>query len=151
MCHKTVCGDGIKEGFEQCDDGNLIPYDGCSPTCTIEPKCAGGTCTAVCGDGLKFPQEQCDDGNTITGDGCSSTCTIETGLDLHRVTNQAPPTHAGHPHPLPRHALHAARRPRAGAPRLRGLRQRRSTGLVKAQLGSDSEPVLASNGSPTAA
>ena len=44
------------EGFEQCDDGNLVPYDGCSPTCTIEPKCAGGTCTAVCGDGLKFPQ-----------------------------------------------------------------------------------------------
>ena len=40
------------------------PYDGCSPTCTIEPKCAGGQCTPVCGDGLKFPQEACDDGNT---------------------------------------------------------------------------------------
>src|SRR5215468_1790429 len=28
-----VCGDGVKTGSKQCDDGNLVPYDGCSPTC----------------------------------------------------------------------------------------------------------------------
>ncbi|MEF2175577.1 MAG: LamG-like jellyroll fold domain-containing protein [Candidatus Absconditabacteria bacterium] len=28
-----VCGNGVKEGIEECDDGNLINYDGCSSTC----------------------------------------------------------------------------------------------------------------------
>src|SRR5262249_55209837 len=81
VCHLTVCGDGIKEGSEQCDDNNLVPYDGCSPSCTIEPVCVSGTCTAVCGDGLKFPQEDCDDGNLQDGDGCSSRCTLEPGFN----------------------------------------------------------------------
>jgi cysteine-rich repeat protein len=83
----TVCGDGHKEGSEQCDDGNLRPFDGCSPTCTNEPKCGYPNndtaqpyqCFSVCGDGIKMPNEQCDDGNLQNGDGCSSTCTIEPG------------------------------------------------------------------------
>ncbi|MSP17683.1 MAG: DUF4215 domain-containing protein, partial [Myxococcales bacterium] len=32
----AVCGDGAMAGFEQCDDGNTIPGDGCSGTCTRE-------------------------------------------------------------------------------------------------------------------
>ena len=28
----SVCGDGVVEGTEACDDGNLDPNDGCSPT-----------------------------------------------------------------------------------------------------------------------
>jgi uncharacterized repeat protein (TIGR01451 family) len=36
-CH---CGDGsINQISEQCDDGNLIDYDGCSSTCQIESAC----------------------------------------------------------------------------------------------------------------
>jgi fibro-slime domain-containing protein len=31
-----TCGDGRREGAEACDDGNLNPSDGCSPTCTVE-------------------------------------------------------------------------------------------------------------------
>jgi len=77
-------------GSEQCDDGNIVPFDGCSPTCTNEPLC--GTvntyisptpaatnyqCFARCGDGLVLPPEQCDDGNTQNGDGCDSTCKVE--------------------------------------------------------------------------
>jgi cysteine-rich repeat protein len=31
-----VCGNGIVEGFEECDDGNTMGGDGCSSTCTIE-------------------------------------------------------------------------------------------------------------------
>ena len=27
-CRSTVCGDNIIEGYEECDDGNDIPYDG---------------------------------------------------------------------------------------------------------------------------
>lgn len=31
-----VCGDGVVNGIEACDDGNLEAGDGCSPSCTIE-------------------------------------------------------------------------------------------------------------------
>lgn len=87
-CYKTVCGDGHREGSEQCDDGNVRPFDGCSPACTNEPTCgypAKDTkqpyqCFSVCGDGIKMPDEECDDGNVQNGDGCSSTCTTEKGF-----------------------------------------------------------------------
>jgi fibro-slime domain-containing protein len=89
QCYKTVCGDGHKQGTEQCDDGNTRPFDGCSATCTNEPKCGYPSndptkpyqCFSVCGDGIKMPDEKCDDGNTQNGDGCSSTCTIEPGYN----------------------------------------------------------------------
>ncbi len=32
----VVCGDGTRNGHEQCDDGNIDGNDGCSATCTIE-------------------------------------------------------------------------------------------------------------------
>lgn len=32
-----VCGDGTQDLGEECDDGNLMAADGCSPTCTLEP------------------------------------------------------------------------------------------------------------------
>ena len=137
VCHATTCGDGIKEGFEQCDDNNRIPYDGCSPTCEIEPKCAGGTCTAVCGDGLKFPGEQCDDGNTKNGDGCSSTCMIETGWTC-TATNQAPPATLTIP------ILYRDMRYKgtaSGHPDFQNVIAG-ETGLVKSTLGADSEPVF---------
>ena len=31
----TECGNGIVEGEEQCDDGNLAGGDGCSPVCRV--------------------------------------------------------------------------------------------------------------------
>src|SRR5262249_34593333 len=33
----AVCGDGVIDVGEQCDDGNTLPNDCCSPTCQIEP------------------------------------------------------------------------------------------------------------------
>lgn len=81
---------GTVKGAEQCDDGNTLPFDGCSPTCTNEPLCGtkntyvNGSadvafqCFARCGDGLVLPPETCDDGNTLNGDGCSDACKIET-------------------------------------------------------------------------
>jgi fibro-slime domain-containing protein len=88
VCTHTVCGDGAPEGTEQCDDGNLAPYDGCDRFCHKEPKCSGSPyeCGAVCGDGMKFPEEECDDGNTSDGDGCSFDCKLEDGFDC---TNDA--------------------------------------------------------------
>jgi cysteine-rich repeat protein len=62
-----TCGNGVVEPGEQCDDGNTVAGDGCSPTCQLEG----------CGNGVIDPGEQCDDGNTVSGDGCSATCQRE--------------------------------------------------------------------------
>lgn len=66
-----VCGDGIMNGIEECDDGNNVNSDGCSSTCIIEQ------ITPVCGNGVKETGEECDDGannkNTCTV-GPSGTC-----------------------------------------------------------------------------
>src|SRR5580693_6648931 len=87
-CETTaVCGDGIVEAGETCDDGNSIPGDGCSGTCQTEPgySCPnpGKPCVftgqGLCGDGRIEGTEECDDGNTVSGDGCSSTCQVEAG------------------------------------------------------------------------
>jgi fibro-slime domain-containing protein len=80
-----TCGNGKLDPGEQCDDGNTVGGDGCTPLCQIEK---GWTCPtpgqpcvrdAVCGDGVITPPETCDDGNTTGGDGCSSTCQVESG------------------------------------------------------------------------
>jgi cysteine-rich repeat protein len=67
-----VCGNGIIEAGEDCDDGNTADNDGCSSTCHRE----------FCGDGIVNGSEQCDDGNNTSGDGCDSGCHIETGGGL---------------------------------------------------------------------
>ncbi len=66
-----VCGDGVSEGAEQCDDGNTRDGDGCSRTCTVEEPTG-----AQCGNGVVELGEACDDGNTRDGDGCESTCVV---------------------------------------------------------------------------
>ena len=40
-----VCGDGVVDPGETCDDGNTLPCDGCSATCQIET--SAGTCDQV--------------------------------------------------------------------------------------------------------
>jgi cysteine-rich repeat protein len=91
-CKTTVCGNGIKEGSEQCDDGNKLTGDGCSPFCRLEPNCpaTGGACLGVCGDGILLPEEamdptNCDDGNTVAGDGCSAICKVEPGYKCKQL------------------------------------------------------------------
>ncbi len=80
-----VCGDGIVETGEQCDDGNTMPGDGCNGVCQVENgyvcPAAGGKCVliATCGNGVLDPGEGCDDGNLKPGDGCSSACQVELG------------------------------------------------------------------------
>jgi len=84
-CRQTTCGDGIAEGTEDCDDGNLLIGDGCTPFCTREPSCTDGSCTPVCGDEVVFAPETCDDGNVVDGDGCSSDCQVEVGWTCEEV------------------------------------------------------------------
>lgn len=68
---EPVCGNGIVEAWEECDDGNLVNGDGCNSLCQIEEA------EPVCGNGVVEEWEQCDDGNTEDGDGCSATCMVE--------------------------------------------------------------------------
>jgi len=37
VCPAPVCGNGIQETGEQCDDGNTVDGDGCRGDCTLEP------------------------------------------------------------------------------------------------------------------
>ncbi len=63
-----VCGNGIVESGEECDDGNANNITGpCTPSCTI----------LVCGNNIVESPEECDDGNLIDNDGCSSLCVVE--------------------------------------------------------------------------
>ncbi len=59
----ALCGNGVREGSEQCDGGA-----NCGTDCMFLP---------FCGDGQIANGEQCDDGATVNGDGCSSTCSVE--------------------------------------------------------------------------
>jgi cysteine-rich repeat protein len=63
----ATCGNGVLDPFEQCDDGNAVDGDSCSPACAI----------TLCGNGVLDPGEQCDDGNLQSGDGCSQVCKLE--------------------------------------------------------------------------
>lgn len=81
----SICGNGVVEFPETCDDGNMANGDGCSNMCTVESgwSCSGTTsiCTpiAVCGNGIVESGEACDDGNMSNGDGCNNTCTVQSG------------------------------------------------------------------------
>ncbi|RMD51147.1 DUF4215 domain-containing protein [Candidatus Parcubacteria bacterium] len=77
--YDAVCGNGIIEDGEECDDSNTTNGDGCSSVCLREG--ANGS-YGTCGDGIVDQDtngagEDCDDGNTIDGDGCSSSCLRE--------------------------------------------------------------------------
>ncbi len=93
-CVLPVCGNGVKEGTEICDDRNRAAGDGCSATCTLESGWACATSSTglstcnrvVCGDGKMQGTERCDDGNTGAGDGCSATCTVESGWNCRSVS-----------------------------------------------------------------
>lgn len=62
----SVCGNGVLERGEECDDGNVRDDDACTRACR----------KAVCGDGVRWGGvEVCDDGNAVAGDGCNKTCT----------------------------------------------------------------------------
>ncbi len=97
----AVCGNGVVEGAETCDDGNNADNDGCSAACRVEPPAVCGNAVqevgeqcddgngndddgcnnicrlAICGDGQRQGVEQCDDANLVNNDGCSAVCIVE--------------------------------------------------------------------------
>jgi len=101
---EAVCGDGIVEGFEACDDGNEFNGDACTSECLLNvcgdgflwegveqcdpglggigpnSACVPGCLLNVCGDGWVWSGvEACDDGNEVDGDGCNSCALPECG------------------------------------------------------------------------
>ncbi len=65
-----VCGDGITEQGEECDDAGESAT--CDFDCTV-PLCGDSTLNITSG-------EECDDGETTDGDGCSALCVVEDGF-----------------------------------------------------------------------
>jgi cysteine-rich repeat protein len=79
-CQQAICGDGIVDAGESCDDGNTNDGDGCSSTCQEE--------LSQCGNSIVEGSEQCDDGNVNDGDECSNSCawnpeTCSIVTDIH--------------------------------------------------------------------
>ena len=71
----TLCGNGILDENEACDDSNSGDGDGCSAGCQVESgwECHGtpSTCTPVCGDGRTVGSEICD-GADLRSETCNS-------------------------------------------------------------------------------
>jgi cysteine-rich repeat protein len=68
----AVCGNGVVEAPEVCDDGNTDNEACRTPGCLAD-------CTLLmddCGNGTVDPGEACDDGNTDSYDSCTSSCTV---------------------------------------------------------------------------
>ena len=82
-CMRADCGDSVIDTGETCDDGNVLPGDGCDASCAVEAPTTTVTTTsttttttiAVCGNGIVEGSEDCDDGNLIDDDGCYNDCT----------------------------------------------------------------------------
>ncbi|MFC1609574.1 hypothetical protein ACFL6C_01320 [Myxococcota bacterium] len=72
-CQGTqLCGNGMLEGTETCDDGN---NDDCVGACLAD--CSGTIVITGCGDGVNCPPEECDAGqNGDPCDGCLDDCTV---------------------------------------------------------------------------
>lgn len=60
----AVCGDGIVDPSEVCDDENDDPRDGCTNEC-LAP---------ACGDGIASAGEACDDADDDDADSCTNAC-----------------------------------------------------------------------------
>jgi cysteine-rich repeat protein len=69
-CAVVVCGDGLRELAEACDDGGVLDGDGCSARCDSDETCGNGVIDLA-------PGEACDLGPGLSRDGCSSSCEVE--------------------------------------------------------------------------
>jgi hypothetical protein len=67
-----VCGNAIREGTEECDDGNLDDGDDCLGSCR-KAKCGDGV---VHGHGGVPEFEQCDPGDPTWAPVCNSSCRL---------------------------------------------------------------------------
>lgn len=110
--NRYICGNGICETGEVCDDGeynNDYAPDKCRPDCRLygcgdgvtdtgeecdtystrnEPnKCRSNCTLPYCGDGIVDDaapyNEECDDGNSNNSDGCSTSCKVSVKTEIN--------------------------------------------------------------------
>ena len=87
------CGDGILNGPEECEDGNLSPGDGCDDTCRVEPGacCVDSVLPSTC---MAAPPFQVDAGSGLNlaipdnGFPANLACTPPVSLLCNGVTVQ---------------------------------------------------------------
>jgi cysteine-rich repeat protein len=97
---RNLCGNGVFDPGEQCDDGNKMAGDGCTAICQVECYWSCGSCgttgpcvvTPICSDHRLDGDEACDDGNLVGGDGCARDCkAIELGWRCPAVGERCVP------------------------------------------------------------
>src|SRR5262249_9333644 len=54
-CSVSVCGNGIRTGAEECDDGNRVDDDGCDARCRLPPPRASTTTTTTLPPRVTYP------------------------------------------------------------------------------------------------
>lgn len=83
LCPEAVCGNGVIEGAEECDDGNLDETDGCTNACVISD------CVGVVYDSTwEAVQDQIFAGSGCVDGNCHGTAALG-GLDLSPGTAHA--------------------------------------------------------------
>ncbi|MRG96160.1 DUF4215 domain-containing protein [Polyangium spumosum] len=84
----VVCGNGVLEMGEACDDGNTTPGDGCSITCELEPgytcEVSGMPCVDL--DECSLELANCHDDARCENTPGSFTCTCNPGYEGDGVT-----------------------------------------------------------------
>lgn len=83
----SICGNGLNEFDEACDDGaNNGNYGYCLADCSgLGLRCGDGIVQS--GEG-----EECDDGNGTSNDGCSNSCQIDEAIEQPGGISVLPPT-----------------------------------------------------------
>lgn len=81
-----VCGNGVREGAEACDDGNLTNGDGCDSLCRVEVPSQGG----FTGSATDVPKSIPDNNQT----GISSAITVPAGVVANKVVVDLNITHS---------------------------------------------------------
>jgi len=82
VCAPPVCGNGVRDEAEQCDDGNTTDADGCSASCKLEWSCSlfayndGHLCDCGCGS----IDPDCNDATGASCDTCNRAGSCSTGL-----------------------------------------------------------------------
>jgi cysteine-rich repeat protein len=81
ICIHGLCGNGVRDEEEECDDGNTIDGDGCSADCLSREVCGNAIVDYAVG-------ELCDDGNVSSGDECCGDCRSCPELAVARGTTK---------------------------------------------------------------